>query len=183
MDCRGDRQLPGRICVALDSGELAFEAVAEAVDGDDVAVVEEPVEDGGGQDLVTDTQPPKIWSTATHRSQVKASGVACPRQRWNCTISIDGLEPTRGAATSVAHPDSGLLWHSAMSSQKESMFTGVLCQAALTMPGTREVLVEDEDDLTKRTQVSQSGADVGGRADYAVITSRSQLPRRQVITA
>ena len=35
-----------------DEGDTVFEAVAGAVDGQDVAVVQEPVQDGRGQDVI-----------------------------------------------------------------------------------------------------------------------------------
>jgi hypothetical protein len=45
----------------LDSGESVLEPVAGSVDRDDFAVVQEPVEDGGGQDLVAEDLTPFIW--------------------------------------------------------------------------------------------------------------------------
>ncbi|GAA1341541.1 hypothetical protein GCM10009647_085320 [Streptomyces sanglieri] len=46
------------VAVSFDGGEPVLEAVAGAVDGDDVAVVEEAVEDGGGEAFVTERLSP-----------------------------------------------------------------------------------------------------------------------------
>ena len=43
-----------------DEGESVFEAPAGAVDGEHVAVVQEPVEDGGGQHVVTEEPTPFV---------------------------------------------------------------------------------------------------------------------------
>ena len=45
----------------LDGGEPVLEPVAGSVDRDDVAVVQEPIEDGGGQHLVAEDLAPFIW--------------------------------------------------------------------------------------------------------------------------
>src|SRR5688500_16912619 len=64
---RGRRSSPGVAVVmrssgasgdVLDGGEPVLEPVAGPVDRDDVAVVQEPVEDGGGQDLVAEDLAP-----------------------------------------------------------------------------------------------------------------------------
>lgn len=44
--------------LGLDGGEAVLESVAWSVDGDDFAVVQEPVEDSGGQDLVAEHASP-----------------------------------------------------------------------------------------------------------------------------
>lgn len=46
-------QWPGHVGVPFDGLEAVLESVAGAVDRDDVSVVQEPVEDHGGEDLVT----------------------------------------------------------------------------------------------------------------------------------
>jgi ribosomal protein S28E/S33 len=48
---RGSTRVSGDV---LDGGEAVLEAVAGPVDRDDVAVVQEPVEDRGGQNLVAE---------------------------------------------------------------------------------------------------------------------------------
>ncbi len=50
--------MSGDLGVPFDGCESVLEPVAGAVDGDDVAVVEEPVEDGGGEDFVTEDLAP-----------------------------------------------------------------------------------------------------------------------------
>jgi hypothetical protein len=52
------RGLSGHVCVPFDGLEPVFEPVAGSVDGDHVAVVEKAVEDGGGEDLVTEHLSP-----------------------------------------------------------------------------------------------------------------------------
>lgn len=56
---RGNRS--GDVGVSVDGLEAVLESVAVAVDRDHVAVVEEPVEDGGGEDLVTEHLSPLNW--------------------------------------------------------------------------------------------------------------------------
>lgn len=53
-----DRSWSGHVVLSLDGLEAVLEPVAGAVDGDHFAVVEEPVEDGGGQDLVAEDLAP-----------------------------------------------------------------------------------------------------------------------------
>jgi hypothetical protein len=55
------------ICTSGDEAESVFEAVAGAVDGEHVGVVEEAVEDGGGGDVVAEDAaglPPESWRTS-----------------------------------------------------------------------------------------------------------------------
>ncbi len=41
-------------CHLYDEGDAVFEPAGVAAEGDDFGVVEEPVEDGGGEDLVAE---------------------------------------------------------------------------------------------------------------------------------
>ena len=50
--------MSGGVCVAFDGCEPVLEPVAGAVDGDHVAMMEEAVEDGGGQDFVAEHLTP-----------------------------------------------------------------------------------------------------------------------------
>jgi hypothetical protein len=50
--------LSGHVCLPLDGLEPVLEPVARSVDGDHVAVVEEAVEDGGGEDFVAEYLSP-----------------------------------------------------------------------------------------------------------------------------
>ncbi|SCF65028.1 hypothetical protein GA0115259_1006510 [Streptomyces sp. MnatMP-M17] len=60
--CTSERpQLSGHFGLPLDGLEAVLQPVAGTVDGDDVALVEKPVEDRGGEDFVTEDLPPLIW--------------------------------------------------------------------------------------------------------------------------
>lgn len=55
-----DRSWSGDVVLSLDGLEAVLQPVAGAVDGDDLAVVEESIEDGGGEDLVAEDLAPFI---------------------------------------------------------------------------------------------------------------------------
>ena len=52
-----DRSWSGHVVLPLDGLEAVLEPVAGAVDGDHVAVIEEPAEESSGEDLVAETWP------------------------------------------------------------------------------------------------------------------------------
>ncbi len=75
-----------------DQGEAVFEAVAGSVDGQDVAVVQEAVQDGGGQDVVAERGPVR----RRNRCSVHAQGA--PQ-----LLVLKGRQPHRGGGPVRGH--------------------------------------------------------------------------------
>src|SRR3954454_14285316 len=94
----------GRSVVGVGRGGAAevavFEAVAVAFEGDDLGVVDEPVDHGGGNDLVAeDLAPAAEGPVAGHDERgplVAAAGVY--QRSWTVTRCLRGSVHARAAA-------------------------------------------------------------------------------------
>ena len=69
-------RLPVVLGDVFEGGEAVLEAAAGAVDRDDVAVVQEPVEDGGGQDFVAEDLAPFIRGFGSRSTKSSLSHTA-----------------------------------------------------------------------------------------------------------
>jgi hypothetical protein len=67
---------------------VVLQAVARPVDGDHVAVVEEPVEDGGSQDVVSEDLPPLAEGLVPGDDDGTPLVAATDELEWSCRSSV-----------------------------------------------------------------------------------------------